>query len=51
MYLKSGEAYTDNKDVVIVNSAGVATAVGVGSTNVWGYFDGFPKRYFIVVEK
>lgn len=41
---------SDNTNVVTVTSTGLVKAVGKGRTNVWGYFDGWPKRHDIHVD-
>ena len=41
---------SDNVKVATVSSTGLVRAVGKGKTNVWGYFEGSPKRYLIEVE-
>ena len=41
---------SDNPRVATVSSTGVARAVGRGDTNIWGYQNGSPKRFFIHVK-
>ena len=41
---------TDNAKIATVSSSGLVKAISRGETNVWGYFDGSPKRYFIKVN-
>ena len=41
---------SDNTKVATVSSNGVVKAVGKGATNVWGYYDGSPKRFYIQVN-
>lgn len=47
---KASKWESDNTKVATVNSNGQVKAVGIGKTNVWGYFDGTPKRYYIQVN-
>ena len=47
---KASKWESDNTKVATVNSSGQVKAVGKGKTNVWGYFDGTPKRYYIQVK-
>lgn len=46
---KASKWESDNTKVATVTSTGLVKAVGKGKTNVWGYFDGSPKRYYIQV--
>lgn len=41
---------SDNSRVATVSSTGVVRAVGRGETNIWGYLNGSPKRFFIHVN-
>ena len=41
---------SDNSRVATVTSTGVVRAVGRGETNIWGYINGSPKRFFIHVN-
>jgi uncharacterized protein YjdB len=41
---------SDNSRVATVTSTGVVRAVGRGETNIWGYLNGSPKRFFIHVN-
>ena len=47
---KASKWESDNTRVATVTSNGLVKAVGKGKTNVWGYFDGSPKRYYIQVN-
>lgn len=47
---KASRWESDNTKVATVTSNGLVKAVGKGKTNVWGYFDGSPKRYYIQVN-
>lgn len=41
---------SDNSRVATVTSTGVVLAMGRGETNIWGYLNGSPKRFFIHVR-
>ena len=48
--IKANRWESDNTEVAIVTPNGLVIAVGKGKTNIWGYFGGSLKRYYIKVE-